>query len=179
MVRWNLAAVVGVPGVGKTSLCQHASQSMGYHYVNYGELMLQVSIKQEIASTQDEMFKLPLDVQHKIWRKAAEDIKGRENVLVDLHGLDKSTEGYLISLPVEILTPQIIILIESSYDTILKRRISDHNKKRPKEDIGEIKKHIGLLRVSMATCSAILGSNFAILENEDFNRSLKKLESYL
>ena len=90
MERWNLAVVVGVPGVGKTSLCRRVSPSMGYHYINYGELMLEIARKLQVASTQDEMFKLTLDLQYKIWRKAAEHIKDQKEVLLDLHGLDKS-----------------------------------------------------------------------------------------
>lgn len=78
MVRWNLAAVVGVPGVGKTSLCRLAAHSLGYNYVNYGEHMLRIAKDEKMASNMEVMFKLPLDLQHMIWRRAASIIRDQK-----------------------------------------------------------------------------------------------------
>lgn len=179
MVRWNLAAVVGVPGVGKTSLCRLAAHSLGYNYVNYGELMLRIAKDEKMASNMEVMFKLPLDLQHMIWRRAASIIRDQKKVLVDLHGLDRSSEGYLISLPLEIISPEIIIIIESSYENIMKRRSSDPDKPRPLEDRAKITEQMELLRTSMAVCSVFLGSYFNVLENNDFKVSLENLKTLL
>lgn len=179
MVHWNLAAVVGVPGVGKTSLCRLAAQSSEYNYINYGELMLHIAKNEKTASTLEEMFKLSLDLQHSIWRRAASVIKDQKDVLVDLHGLDRSYEGYLISLPLEILSPEIIIIIESSYGNIIKRRTADPDKPRPIEYRAKITEQMELLRTSMAVCSAFLGSYFTVLENNDFQASLNDLKTLL
>jgi adenylate kinase len=184
MVRWNLAAVVGVPGVGKTSLSKLAAESGGYRHLNYGEIMLEIARKEGMASTEYEMFSLPLDQQYKIWRSAAHQInkhqiKGHERVLVDLHGVDPSYRGYLISIPLEILSPEIIVLVESSCENIIQRRLVDHQKYRPREDLAQIKEHIKILRVSMAVCSVFLGSFFAIVENNNFQSCLQDLKTIL
>ena len=197
MTRWNLAVVVGVPGVGKTSLCREASQSEGYQYINYGELMLEIALKRKIASNQEEMFNLPLEIQHKIWREAAtlirdltedskegyknktDETKDFKGVLVDLHGLDRSEEGYLISLPFEILKPQIIIIIESTYNQIIQHRIKDPERIRPIETLKSLNQEMKLLRDTMAICAAILGSYFVIMENDEFKESLIRLKKYL
>ena len=50
MVGWNIATLVGVPGVGKTSLCRYAAGALGYRHVNYGELMLDVAMSNDMAS---------------------------------------------------------------------------------------------------------------------------------
>lgn len=171
--------MVGVPGVGKTSLCKEASPSLRYRYINYGEIMLEIAKQQETASTLEGIFKLPLDMQYMIWRKAATKIAGQKDVLLDLHGLDKSREGYLISLPLEILKPEIIILVESSYDNIIKHRINDPDRSRPVEDWKTLKEDMELLRTSMAACSALLNSYFAILYNDEFEESLNTLKNYL
>lgn len=180
MVHWNLAAVVGVPGVGKTSLSRRASQSLGYNYVNYGELMLQIAGQRNLAHNLDELFNLDIDLQHEIWKTAALRIKDADNVLLDLHGIDHFAVGYILSLPIEILKPDIIVVIESSYDNVLKRRQKDIlEKKRNIQDLKGFKEHKGILRISMAVCSVILGCNFLILENNDFESSLERLKEVL
>ncbi len=171
--------MVGVPGVGKTSLSKSASESLGYRHVNYGDLMLQIAQEKRMASTLDEMFKLPLDSQHQIWRRAALKIKDLEQVLLDLHGIDRSPLGFITSLPVDILSPEIIIIVESSLENIVKRRNRDIHKKRPLESMKEIKEHMEILKVSMAVCSAILGSYFTILENDNFQSCLNDLITVL
>ncbi len=101
MVRWNIAALVGVPGVGKTSLCTSAARDLDYTYVNYGNLMLDIASTRNLASNQTEMFELNLDIQYSIWKEAANQISrvssNENNILVDLHGVDHSSMGYIVS----------------------------------------------------------------------------------
>ena len=180
MVHWNLAAMVGVPGVGKTSLCRRASQSLGYDYVNYGELMLQIAGQRGLAYNLSELLKLDIDVQHEIWRTAALRIKDEDDVLLDLHGIDHFEVGYILSLPIEILKPDLIVVIEASYDNVLKRRQKDIlEKKRDIQGLKGFNEHKEMLRISMAICSVILGCNFLILENNNFDSSLNRLKEVL
>ncbi len=180
MVHWNLAAVVGVPGVGKTSLCRLASESLGYDYVNYGELMLEIAGQKSLAYNLPDLFKLNFNIQHEIWRAAALIIKDKRNVLVDLHGVDHFDIGYILSLPIEILEPDIIVVIESSYDNILLRRHKDIlEKERVIEDFKVYSEHKDILKTSMAVCSVILGCNMVILDNNSFDDSLMQLKEVL
>ena len=93
MIDWNIAALVGVPGVGKTSLCKIAARDSGYLHVNYGELMLDISMSQDLASNQDELFNLDIEVQQSIWKAAANQVlemkKSSKKILLDLHGVDR------------------------------------------------------------------------------------------
>lgn len=180
MVYWNLAAVVGVPGVGKTSLCRQVSESLGYTYVNYGKLMLEIASQENLAYTLSELFKLDINVQYDIWSAAALNIKEKNDILVDLHGIDHFEHGYFFSLPIEILNPNIIIIIESSYDNIISRRRKDIQKKiRVIEKFKDFREYEDILRVSMAVCSVILGCNLVILNNNNFNNSLNQLINVL
>jgi len=87
--------------------------------------MLDVAMSKKLASNQDEIFKLDLEVQQSIWEDAAYRVKEMKvtsgKILLDLHGVDLSEIGYIISLPIEIITPDLIIIIESSYENIIKR----------------------------------------------------------
>ncbi|BDZ70968.1 AAA family ATPase [Methanobacterium petrolearium] len=129
MRPWERVAVVGVPGVGKTSLCKAVSLNSDYSHINYGELMLKTAQNRGLATTLVEMFRLELSIQYDIWKTVAFQIKDRKNVLLDLHGVDCFKEGYLISLPFEIMNPDLIIIIESDYEDIIKRRLTDSSKK--------------------------------------------------
>lgn len=180
MINWNLAMVVGVPGVGKTSLCRIASESLGYNYVNYGRLMLQVAGERNLAYNLSELFQLDIAIQEEIWRSAAYIVKDQYNVLLDLHGIDRFKWGYFFSLPIEILEPDIIIIVESSYDDVLIRRQNDNErKKRLLEDYNVFTDHKNILRVSMAVCSVIFGSYLVILENDSFDDTLNQLKNIL
>jgi adenylate kinase len=80
---------------------------------------------------------------------------------------------------VEILKPDIIILIESSYEQIISRRINDPERTRPVQDWKSLKEEMELLKISMAVCSVLLNSCFVILENDVFDESLSALKIYL
>lgn len=175
---WNTVVVTGVPGVGKTSLCRKVSEDIGYNYVNYGDLMLSIAESRDLAFTDSQMFSLDIDIQYTIWKSAALKIKDMDRVLVDLHGVDQSSLGYIISLPVEIIKPEIIVLIESSMENILIRRSKD-TKERIIDTVKSLKEHMDILRVTMTVCSAILGCNLIILKNDNFKACLEDMERIL
>ena len=175
---WNVVVVTGVPGVGKTTLCRRVSKDLGYNYINYGDLMLDVAKSKDLASTDHEMFSLDIDTQYEIWKGAALKIKDMDNVLVDLHGIDQSSIGYIISLPIEIVNPDIIVIIESSRDNILQRRHKD-TKERLIDTIKSLTEHMGFLRIAMAVCSVIGDCNLIILKNDDFEDCLAKMRNLL
>ena len=183
MVDWNITALVGVPGVGKTSLCKSAAGALGYKYVNYGELMLEVAIFNGLASNQDEMFKLDIEVQQSIWQSAANKVNEMKQfsnrILLDLHGVDRSEIGYIISLPIEIIVPDRIIIVESSYENIILRRYRDKSRIRILEDLKDVKEHMEMLRMTMMACSVIYGSYLSLVDNDNFEKCLDELKHIL
>ncbi len=176
MCPWERVALVGVPGVGKTSLCNALSHDSNYNHVNYGELMLEIARKGDLATTLPEMLNLSIEIQHEIWEKAALQIKDKKNILLDLHGVDNPQEGYLVSLPFEIIPPNIIIIVESAYENILQRRNQDTLKEREIEKEESLRDHMQILRFTMSSISSVLGCNLVILKNNDFEICLNELE---
>jgi len=181
-MNWNITALVGVPGVGKTSLGVNATRQIGLKYVNYGELMLEVATSNDLASSQDEMFDLELEVQEFIWQQAASKVKSMaesQHILVDLHGLDTSDHGYIQSLPIETICPDLIVVVEASYENILLRRIGDKTRNRPIVDLKTFKEQVQLLRMSMMSASVLCGAFLKILYNDDFDSCLDDLVNLL
>ncbi|MDP2837338.1 MAG: AAA family ATPase [Methanobacteriaceae archaeon] len=179
MISWNMVAVVGVPGVGKTSLCKSAVKSLGCNYINYGDLMLEIARDKNLAKTDKEMFTLDMELQYNIWKETAHKINETKHVLVDLHGLDQSPEGYLFSLPLEIICPSTIIIIEASPENILFRRRNDFLKDRINDDFRSLTEHMKMLRISMSISSVILGNTVYLLQNDEINKSKKELINLL
>lgn len=179
MVSWNMAAVVGVSGVGKTSLCQAVVEKTGYKHLNYGDLMLKIAQYKNLANNQKEMFALDMDSQYLIWKEAALEISKQDHILVDLHGLDQTPQGYLLSLPLEIISPDIIIVVDSSPEKILFRRAKDHSKDRIKDDLKTLKSHQKMLKTSMAVCAIFSNSMVYFLKNNDFDSAKEELISIL
>jgi adenylate kinase len=177
MPLWNRAAVVGLQGVGKTSLCQEASS--GYNYVNFGELMVDISQERKLANTLDEMLHLKAHIQYDIWKSAARKLINIKNLLVDLHGVDLTRAGYLISLPYEFIPPEIIIIIKSPYEELLKRRWMDKSKTRAIQFEKDINDDFSILKSTMAGICSFLGSVFVILENDDFEKCIEELKNVL
>lgn len=181
-MKWNITALVGVPGVGKTSLCKTATGLTGLKYVNYGELMLDVAMSNDLASSQDQMFDLDLEVQEFIWKEAASKVKNMAdtaNVLVDLHGLDISNQGYIQSLPIETICPDLIIIVEASYEDIIVRRTEDLTRNRSLCDLKSLDEQVQLLRMSMMSAAVLCGAFLKILYNEDFDSCLHELVNLL
>jgi len=183
MVNWNIATLVGVPGVGKTSLCKNAARDLGLRHVNYGKLMLEVAMSNDLASNQEEMFKLEIEVQQSIWKDAALKVKEMNTfsskILLDLHGVDRSNIGYIVSLPIEIISPDIIIVVESSYENIIMRRITDKFRDRSRDDMKRLFEHRDMLRMAMLSCSIIYDSYLIVLNNNDFETCLDELKDVL
>lgn len=145
--------------------------------------MLEVAASNNLASNQDEMFDLDLEVQEFIWQTAASVLKKmgdvHQNILVDMHGLDTSDHGYIQSLPIETVCPDIIIVVEASYDNIIARRFSDETRNRSMDDLKTLEERMQLLRMSMMTCAVVCGAFLKLLYNDDFERCLYELRDVL
>jgi adenylate kinase len=105
--------------------------------------------------------------------------KFSNKILLDLHGVDKSEIGYIISLPIEIIIPDRIIIVEASYENIIIQRYHDKSRIRVLEDLKNVKEHMEMLRMSMMACSVIYGSYLSLIDNNDFEKCLDELKHIL
>lgn len=145
-----IAIVVGVPGVGKTTIISKAIENLkklGYQaeIINYGDVMLMKAVELGYVRNRDEMRKLPITKQLYLQRVAAEWISKRSKevdlILLDTHLFIRTSRGRWPGLS-ENNIPYLkgvvqLILIEADPHDINFRRQRD--KTRIRGDYGDIK----------------------------------------
>lgn len=180
-----LLVIVGIPGVGKTTVLNAAVEilvSRGYvvRVLNYGDYMLKSLISRNLVRSRDEIRRLPLQLQREVQALVADDIRrevdetpGNEKVVsfVDTHAVIKTTTGYWPGLPkhvIERLSPDAIIVIEASPEEVLSRQLKDRSRYRA--DYADVNLITELLQVNrcFAIASAVLvGASLYIIHNRE------------
>ena len=126
--------VVGVPGVGKTSVINEAKKYLKYEFrvVNMGDIMFELAKEKYNINNRDEIRKkLTFDQQKEIQKEAIKRIKEMEkesDIILDTHLVIENYEGYIPGMLkeyAEILKPDGIAVIISDPDKIFVRRLRD------------------------------------------------------
>jgi len=174
----KLAIVVGIPGVGKTTvmanfveMCQQ--KGIKASVLTMGTLMLEEAIARGLAQDRDGLRKLTLKQQRELREASVPKILGAKKeasvVLLDTHFMVRSRGGYLIALPAEFLgsiSPEFFVIVETSVEEIVRRRNKDKERTRDVVDRSEVK-----LEQDITRQSAFL---LASLYNADVVRVLNK-----
>ena len=144
-IKLKLVVLTGIPGSGSTTLLGKALDEVDYVHLNYGDIMTEIAIKENIVHDRDALRKLPAETQKEIQAKAAKEIKQRsekDNVIVDTHCTINTPAGFLPGLPIwvlEQLQPDQFILVEANPDEIIYRRLNDASRVRDVQKAKEIK----------------------------------------
>ncbi len=177
-----IAIVVGVPGVGKTTVLTKTVEklkSMGYNVeiVNYGDVMLKKALELKLVNNRDEMRKLPVSKQLYLQRVAAEWISLRSKevdlILLDTHLFIRTPRGRWPGISENnmpyLKTVKQLVLIEADPKDISKRRVKDTTRMR--SDYGMEEKEIDedqrYNRYFSTTISIRYGCPVYILRNEE------------
>lgn len=176
-----IAIVVGVPGVGKTTVISKAVEKLeelgyGAEIINYGDVMLKKALELGLVENRDEMRKLPVTKQLYLQRIAAEWISKRSEevdlILLDTHLFIRTPRGRWPGIS-ENNIPYLkgvvqLILIEADPNDISRRRMRD--KSRVRSDYGSIEEINSdqLYNRYMSTAISIrYGCPVYILRNEE------------
>jgi len=163
----KIVVVVGIPGVGKTTLINKIVEKIKDHVksvnvTSFGTIMLEVA-KENGLHDRDELRKLPVLEQKKLQKIAAGKLSKivSDVVIIDTHAFIKTPEGYNPGLPypvLEIIEPTHFILVTAKTEEIYNRRMKDETRSRDKVSITTIKKELDIQSAMMSACSIILGS---------------------
>ncbi len=105
LVENKKVVLVGIPGVGKTTLLSKMVEVIKNHdksvsVMSFGTLMFEVAKKNGLKD-RDELRKLPVTEQQSLQKIAAEKIalQTEQVVIIDTHAFINSSEGYYPGLP--------------------------------------------------------------------------------
>jgi adenylate kinase len=169
------AIIVGIPGVGKTTVITRAAETLNQKrkttVVVFGTVMFEEAKKMGLKS-RDEMRRMPVEDQRRLQEMAAQRIADMRDdiVLVDTHLFINTGEGYYPGLPMRLLNimkPTNLVMVAAEAKEIAERRKTDQTRQRDIISTADIQKELDISRVMVASCSILTGAPFAIIMNSD------------
>ena len=176
LVERKKVVIVGIPGVGKTSLVTRIvellngdEQRASVH--SYGTVMMNEAEKNEV-SDRDNLRRLPVSQQKELQKQAAQKIAELTDdvVFIDTHAFISTKEGFYPGLPnhvIEILEPTHFIAISARPEEIYNRRMKDDTRNRDKISIEAIKKELAVQDAMLSSCSVLSGSPMKVILNNE------------
>ena len=165
--------VVGVPGVGKSTIVQGLIAELSpAKLVTFGSVMLEQGVALGWIKHRDELRKLPVEKQRRLQKITASRIaKLREaTVVVDTHLFIRTKEGFWPGLPFDVvraLKPTHLVLVEATPDEVARRRASDSTRYRDSVDQNALREELALARSFLSVSSTLTGAPMLMVNNED------------
>jgi adenylate kinase len=171
------AIIVGIPGVGKTTVITRAAELLNKKrktttVVVFGTMMFEEAKKRLGLKSRDDMRRMPVEDQRRLQEMAAQRIAEMKDdiVLVDTHLFINTGEGYYPGLPMRLLNimkPTNIVMVAADPGEIAERRKTDQTRQRDIATAENIQKELDISQVMVASCSILTGAPFAIIMNSD------------
>ncbi len=168
--------IVGIPGVGKTSLItkiaeliKQKNKTVSVH--SYGTVMFEEAKKMGIKN-RDELRMLPIAKQKQLQKMAAEMLSNLSDdvIFIDTHAFISTKAGFYPGLPnyvIQIIQPTNFIAITASPDEIHNRRMEDETRDRDPISIEDIKKELAVQDAMLSSCSVLSGSPMKVIFNHE------------
>lgn len=175
MAENKRAIIVGIPGVGKTTVITRAnemlSQKRKAEVVVFGTVMFEEAKKMGLKN-RDEMRIMPIEDQRRLQEMAAQRITEMKDdiVLIDTHLFINTEEGYYPGLPMRLLSimnPTNMVMVAADPIEIAERRKTDQTRQRDVASAENIQKELDISRIMVASCSILTGAPFAIIMNNN------------
>ena len=165
--------VVGIPGVGKTTVVEKAMAAIGgSKLVTLGTVMFEEASRLKWVKDRDEMRGLPVEKQRRLQTLAATRIARMKDsiVFVDTHLFIRTKEGYWPGLPFDVvraMKPTHLLLVEADPEEIAARRAADKTRARDSLGRADLVAELALGRSFLAATSTLTGAPMLIVANHD------------
>jgi adenylate kinase len=171
MVMGLRVVIVGVPGVGKSTVVEKSREAVPGSTVQvFGTAMFDEALRLKWVKHRDEMRKLPVAKQQKLQEAAAARIsRGKGKVVfIDTHLFIRTPEGFWPGLPLRVIQPMKpthLILVVASPKEILARRKSDTTRYRDEVTEDEVTEELELARSFLSAASLVSGAPMVFIHN--------------
>jgi len=165
--------VVGVPGVGKTTVVEGlVSEYRGAKLVNFGTVMLKTGLSLKWIKNRDDIRKLTVEKQRSLQKVAASKISKMKDrtVVVDTHLFIRTKEGFWPGLPFDVvraLRPTHLVLVQASPEEVARRRTADSKRYRDTVTMDDLEEELGLARSFLAVSSTLTGAPMLMVNNSE------------
>lgn len=172
--------VTGIPGTGKTTVCSLVEKlarqaGVKVNLLNYGTVTLETLKKYGKNMERDAMRKSDVDFQRKLQKEVAEVISQKVKLsdsmtIIDTHMAIKTSGGYMPGLPshvLQLLKPEMLVLVEAKPNEISARRIKDNNRKRDATVDEAVSEELMVSRLMAGACSVFTGAPVKIAVNSE------------
>ena len=176
LVEHKKVVIVGIPGVGKTSLVTTIVEKLSDNGIavsvhSYGTMMLDEA-KNAGVNDRDELRRLPVEKQKGLQKNTAEKISKLTDdiVFIDTPAFISTKEGFYPGLPndvIQIIQPTHFIAISARPEEIYNRRMKDDTRNRDKISIEAIKKELAVQDAMLSSCSVLSGSPMKVILNNE------------
>ena len=176
LVERKKVVIVGIPGVGKTSLVTRIVELLNgeNHRASvhsYGTVMMNEAETNQIAD-RDNLRRLPVSEQKQLQKQAAKKISELTDdvIFIDTHAFISTKEGIYPGLPnhvIQIIEPTHFIAISARPEEIYNRRMKDDTRNRDKISIEAIKKELAVQDAMLSSCSVLSGSPMKVILNNE------------
>lgn len=172
--------VTGIPGTGKTTVCnfvEKLAKNVGAEVkvINYGTVMMGILEKHGMTMERDAMRKDSVETQRRLQREVAEVVTEKIRQLnglkiIDTHMSIKTPEGYLPGLPshnLQLLKPEMLVLVEAQPRDISSRRMKDASRRRDTAMEETVKEELLFSRLMAGACAVLAGVPVKIVINAE------------
>lgn len=169
--------VASVPGAGKTTVLNFVKKRLpSAKIINVGDLILELARKKHGIRDRDELrkkltLKQQRELQEEAYRKIAE-MKGKY-IFVDTHLAIKTPKGYFPGISkqtVELIKPEMIIVLEFPPKDIFERRMKDERRIRDVESEEKIAEHQKINREFAIAAASQVQASVKIISFEERQR---------
>jgi adenylate kinase len=176
LVESKKVIIVGIPGVGKTTLVSKIveilkakQKSVSVH--SFGTVMLEEA-KNNGIKDRDELRKLSMEKQKNLQKMAAEKIAKLQDdlVIIDTHAFISTNAGFYPGLPnyvLQIIKPANFISVSARPEEIYNRRMKDSTRQRDLVSIDSIKKELSVQDAMLSSCCVLSGSPMKTVLNAE------------
>ena len=181
--------VTGIPGVGKTTVLNELQElarqnNIDLAVLNFGTVMTEIMRELGKNMHRDEIRQQTIETQKKTQDLAAREIMNRGGpspILIDTHMFVRTSSGMWAGLPqnvLDIIKPQLFVLIEANPEHIAARRLGDLGRKREQSLTEEIAFDLEWSRATAAASAVETGAPVKVIRNDTGRQKQAALELF-